>query len=131
MKHNSAMPTTVSLLAAMLYAVTFSPSAATAQELVLVESGAAQAPIVLFEGAPPRTREAAEDLASYIEKVSDARPELVEKPTPPLHSAVADMTGAMRQGSAESRCLARFSPIRWSSAFSGGDFTQTYERRVS
>lgn len=78
------MPTTVSVLAAMLYAAAFSPSTATAQELVLVENGAARARIVLFEGVPPRTREAAEQLTSYIEKVSGARPELVEGTPDPV-----------------------------------------------
>ncbi len=45
---------------------------------VLVEEGISRAPIVVFEGAPPKTRRAADELAEYIEKTSGARPEVIE-----------------------------------------------------
>lgn len=53
-------------------------TAARGGPLVLVEDGVSLAPIILFEGAPPKTRDAAEELAVYIEKISGARPELIE-----------------------------------------------------
>lgn len=56
-------------------AVTGLPLAA--DELVLVENGVSRAPIVVFEGAPPFTVEAAEQLADYIEKTSGGRPEVI------------------------------------------------------
>ncbi|MCA1810021.1 MAG: DUF4838 domain-containing protein, partial [Lentisphaerae bacterium] len=49
-----------------------------------VENGAARMPIVVFEGAPPFTRQAAEELAEYIEKTSGARPEVLEGQPDPL-----------------------------------------------
>lgn len=49
-----------------------------AAELVLVENGVSKAPIVIFENAPPFTRQAADELADYIEKTSGARPEVIE-----------------------------------------------------
>ena len=36
------------------------------------------APIILFEDAPPYTRQAAEELATYIEKVCGTKPQLIE-----------------------------------------------------
>ena len=60
-----------------------------AAELVLVEDGRARMPIVVFENAPPFTRQAAEDLAEYIEKISGARPEVLEgRPDPLPESAI-------------------------------------------
>lgn len=47
-------------------------------ELVLVRDGAEAAPIVIFEDAPPMTRQAADELADYIEKTSGVRPEVIE-----------------------------------------------------
>ncbi|MCA1808010.1 MAG: DUF4838 domain-containing protein [Kiritimatiellia bacterium] len=47
-------------------------------QLVLVADGMRPAPIVVFQDAPPFTRQAAEELAEYIEKTSGARPELIE-----------------------------------------------------
>jgi hypothetical protein len=35
-------------------------------ELVLVEDGVSLAPIVVFDGAPPYTRQAADELAVYM-----------------------------------------------------------------
>ncbi|MCA1809935.1 MAG: DUF4838 domain-containing protein [Lentisphaerae bacterium] len=56
--------------------------------MALVEQGVSQAPIVVFQDAPPFTRNAAEELAEYIEKTSGARPELIEgRPDPiPEHA---------------------------------------------
>ncbi|MCA1808813.1 MAG: hypothetical protein LC725_05080, partial [Lentisphaerae bacterium] len=53
-------------------------------ELVLVEDGRSVAPIVVFENAPPLTRQAAEELAYYIEKTSGARPEVIQGQPAPL-----------------------------------------------
>ncbi|MDZ7620175.1 MAG: hypothetical protein U1E05_24505 [Patescibacteria group bacterium] len=58
-------------------------------KLVLVENGASRVPIVVFEGAPPMTRRAAEELAEYIEKISGAKPEVIEGcPDPVPASAI-------------------------------------------
>ncbi len=48
------------------------------RKLVLVEDGVSRAPIVLFDGAPPYTRQAADELAVYMEKISGARPKVIE-----------------------------------------------------
>lgn len=53
-------------------------------ELVLVEDGVAQVPVVVFEGAPPKTARAARELVAYIEKISGARLELLEGAPDPL-----------------------------------------------
>ena len=55
-----------------------------AGDLTLVKDGVSLAPIVVFEDAPPFTRRAAEELAEYIEKVSGARPEVIEGVPDPL-----------------------------------------------
>jgi len=52
--------------------------AAGAAELVLVDKGVSRTPIVVFKGAPPLTRRAADELARYIEKTSGAKPQVVE-----------------------------------------------------
>ena len=60
-------------------------SAAQAAELVLVEKGVSRTPIIVFPNAPPMTRRAADELAQYIEKITGARPEVIEgepKPAP-------------------------------------------------
>ncbi|MEQ8785761.1 MAG: DUF4838 domain-containing protein [Pirellulaceae bacterium] len=54
------------------------PSQAEQQPLVLVEKGVSRAPIIVFDDAPPLTRQAAAELADYIEKISGARPEVIE-----------------------------------------------------
>ncbi|MCB1229426.1 MAG: DUF4838 domain-containing protein [Verrucomicrobiae bacterium] len=53
-------------------------------DLTLVRNGVSEAPIVVFENAPPFTREAADTLADYVEKVGDARPEILEGTPNPL-----------------------------------------------
>lgn len=52
-------------------------------ELVLVQDGVSRAPIIVFDGAPPYTGQAAEELAAYTEKISGARPKVIEgEPNP-------------------------------------------------
>jgi hypothetical protein len=54
-----------------------------AADLQLTGKDIAPAPIVLYEGAPSRTRDAAVTLADYIEKISGSRPALIDgQPTP-------------------------------------------------
>jgi len=55
-----------------------------AAELVLVAPGIAPAPIIVFKDAPPRTRDAAVTLADYVEKISGARPEVIDGEPKPL-----------------------------------------------
>ena len=52
--------------------------------LVLVEEGVSLAPIIVFKDAPPRTRQAADELAAYIEKVGGAKPTIIEGMPDPL-----------------------------------------------
>lgn len=53
------------------------------EDLVLVAKDSPPGPIVIFPGAPPRTMEAAELLADYVEKITGQKPELIEgEPTP-------------------------------------------------
>ncbi len=73
------------LCAVALPTLPFFPATLIAgQELVLVEDGQSRAPIILFEDAPRFTRLAAEDLAEYIEKISGAKPEIIEGEPAPL-----------------------------------------------
>jgi len=53
-------------------------------KFVLVERGMSRAPIVVFADAPPMTRRAADELAQYIEKISGARPAVLEGEPRPL-----------------------------------------------
>ncbi len=46
-------------------------------ELILVEKGVSKAPIILIKDAPAFTRQAAEELATYIEKTSGGKPEIL------------------------------------------------------
>lgn len=57
---------------------------ASADELVVIEDGASLAPIVVFEGAPLRTRGAADELAEYLERMTGVRPEVIEGTPDPL-----------------------------------------------
>jgi len=67
-------------LSAFLCVGTFARSA----ELVLVDEGVSRAPIVIFEDAPPLTRRAADELAYYIEKTSEAKPDILEGEPKPI-----------------------------------------------
>ena len=49
-----------------------------AAPLILVDKGVGLAPIIVFKDAPPRTRQAADELAAYIEKVSGVKPTVIE-----------------------------------------------------
>ncbi|MFC1453883.1 DUF4838 domain-containing protein [Verrucomicrobiota bacterium] len=55
-----------------------------AKKMVLVKDGVSLAPIVVFKNAPPYTRGAADELAEYIEKISGAKPEVIEGLPDPL-----------------------------------------------
>jgi len=73
-------------LAAIVCAMACVLGTAEAADLVLVEKGVSEAPIIVFKGAPPFTRRAADELAEYIEKISGAKPKVIEgepKPIPP------------------------------------------------
>ena len=59
---------------------------AQAGEFVLIENGAGPAPVIVFKDAPPRTRAAAVELCDYVQKITGARPDLIEgepNPIPP------------------------------------------------
>jgi len=73
-----------STLAAALALLTCVSGTVGAAELVLVEQGVSRAPIVVFAGAPPMTRRAADELAGYIEKISGAKPEVIEGEPKPI-----------------------------------------------
>lgn len=61
-----------------------SPAAARETEFVLVAKDTPPAPIVVFSDAPPRTREAAIELAGYIERISGQRPAVLDGEPDPL-----------------------------------------------
>jgi hypothetical protein len=54
------------------------------QKMILVEKGVARVPIVLAPGASPATAQAAKEMADYIEKISGARPEVLNGATNPV-----------------------------------------------
>ncbi|MEX1039647.1 MAG: hypothetical protein WDZ51_03380, partial [Pirellulaceae bacterium] len=53
-------------------------SSTQAEEFVLVKNGVVQAPIILPENAPPVIRQAAEEFAGYVEKISGAKPKILQ-----------------------------------------------------
>ena len=55
-----------------------------AADLVLVEDGVCQVPIVVFKDAPPYTRNAAEELAGYIKKITGVEPDVIEGEPAPI-----------------------------------------------
>ena len=58
-------------------------------ELILVDNGVSNAPIVVFKEAPPYTRRAADELALYIEKTAGAKPlVMVGEPRPMPQRAI-------------------------------------------
>jgi hypothetical protein len=65
---------------AIFCALLLLPAVVGAAPFVLVDqkAGVAPAPLVLFADAPPLTRDAAVELADYIEKACGVRPELLE-----------------------------------------------------
>ncbi len=52
--------------------------------MVLVEAGEARMPIVIVDGAPPKTRRAAGELAAYIAKISGAHMDVIDGEPDPL-----------------------------------------------
>ncbi|MAS92015.1 MAG: hypothetical protein CMO55_02370 [Verrucomicrobiales bacterium] len=67
-----------------LYGIALAFSLQSADALTLVENGVANAPIVIFKDAPPKTRVTADELAEYFEKVTGVKPEIVEGVPSPL-----------------------------------------------
>jgi hypothetical protein len=62
---------------------------AETRKMILVEKGTSLAPIIVAADAPLSTMQAAGELASYIEKISGARPPLVVgEPNPMPHHAI-------------------------------------------
>ncbi len=53
-------------------------SGARAAPLILVDKRASLAPIIVFKDAPAFTRQAADELATYIEKVGGVKPQVIE-----------------------------------------------------
>ncbi|MCA1808757.1 MAG: DUF4838 domain-containing protein, partial [Lentisphaerae bacterium] len=70
-------------MSAVVFGLSVCPLMA-APGLLLVENGVSRAPIVIFQDAPPLTRQAADELAYYIEKVSGAKPEVLEGQPDPI-----------------------------------------------
>ncbi len=71
-----------SALAATAFLLSLTPlltCTAAEDRLVLVKDGIAQAPIIVADDAPPFTVAAAGDLADYMEKITGARPELIQE----------------------------------------------------
>lgn len=68
--------------------VTALASKTEAARLLLVEQGVSQSPIVVYQGAPPMTRRAADELAGYMEKISGAKPQVIDgtPATTPKHA---------------------------------------------
>lgn len=69
---------------ALLLPLALAVSPALAAEFVLVGPEIPPAPIVLATDAPPRTREVAEVLAGYVERISGHRPPVLEGRPDPL-----------------------------------------------
>jgi hypothetical protein len=66
-----------------IFFASFLPSRA-AEELVIVGKESPPLPVVIFQGAPPRTLEAAKLLADYLGKISGQKPDLFEGEPSPL-----------------------------------------------
>lgn len=73
----------VRLTRCMVVMLVLAPPVAAA-EFVLVSEDSPPAPIVVYQGAPPRTRDAAVTLADYIEKLSGQRPAVIDGEPAPL-----------------------------------------------
>lgn len=89
-----AIPNVRSITGSLLWpllciSAALAPQGARAADLVLAAKGASPAPIIVYKEAPPRTREAAEVLAGYIEKICGQKPlVLLGATTPAPDSAV-------------------------------------------
>jgi len=75
------MKSTLTLLTALLLAPL---TALHAADLVLVAKDTPPAPIIVYQDAPSRTRDAAVTLAEYIEKISGQKPAVLEGEPKPL-----------------------------------------------
>ncbi len=91
MRHGMAMCVVGTVLLMLVNGCTVPQENATKKDsevraaaLVLVDKGASLAPIIVFKDAPPRTRQAADELAAYIEKVGGAKPTVIEGLPDPL-----------------------------------------------
>ncbi|HEY2572926.1 MAG TPA: DUF4838 domain-containing protein, partial [Verrucomicrobiaceae bacterium] len=71
----------LSLVAVLSFAIS---TALPAADFVLVSENSPPAPIIVYKGAPPRTRDAAVTLAVYIEKISGVRPQIIDGEPQPL-----------------------------------------------
>jgi len=71
------IPHTLALLLA-------SAAGVSAADFVLVSGDVAPAPVIVFQDAPPRTREAASVLADYIAKISGKKPAVLDGAPQPL-----------------------------------------------
>jgi hypothetical protein len=66
-----------------------SPAALAAEDFIIVSKEAAPVPIIVFEDAPPRTRDAALTLAEYIGKICGQRPAVLDgEPIPAPDRAI-------------------------------------------
>ena len=81
MKNTSSKAAMVTALA---LSWTTQGSTENARKLVLVDNGVSLAPIVIFKDAPPYTRRAAAELAEYLEKISGAKPKVIEGEPKPI-----------------------------------------------
>lgn len=74
------------LLLIPLLGCTFCSAATARADFVLadVEAGVKPPPLILFADAPPKTRQAADELADYIERICGVRPEQIDGVPPTL-----------------------------------------------
>jgi len=70
--------------AMLIGSVSAQATAAGRGRLTLVKQGKSLAPVVIFKDAPPFTRRAADELAGYIEKISGAKPQVIEGEPKPI-----------------------------------------------
>ncbi len=78
------LTTAFSLAGQLASSVGATPQADPARPLTIVEQGVSLAPIVVFSDAPPFVRLAADELADAIERMSGARPKVIEGEPDPL-----------------------------------------------
>jgi hypothetical protein len=81
-KHGTRLIFMLELLLGLVWVMP--PAVSAGKEFVIVEKGAGPAPVIVFSNAPPMTRQAADDLAGYIGKISGAKPEVITNAPNPL-----------------------------------------------
>lgn len=54
------------------------------KKFIMAENGAVKIPIILYENAPPRTKQAAKDLSDYMAKICGSIPNIIEGRPDPL-----------------------------------------------